>query len=115
MMGSPAFDLVFLLQDVRMDLPAGLEEKMCDRFIEKAGIKGKQAFMGEYAIIGAAQATKCLGLFSRLGNVNGRTEYLRFIPYCWRNLENNLKHPALKGIREWFAKNGLDVAALAKS
>lgn len=109
MMGSPAFDLVFLLQDVRIDLPAGLEQAMRDRFIEKTGITDRVLFEGEYATIGTAQAVKCLGLFARLGHGQGRSEYLPFIPYCWRNLNNNLSHPALKGIRDWFAKNNIDL------
>ncbi|MBI3440386.1 MAG: phosphotransferase [Proteobacteria bacterium] len=109
MMGSPAFDLVFLLQDVRVDLPATLEAAMRQRFIEKTGIKEVSDFEGVYATIGTAQATKCLGLFARFGYGNKRTEYLKFIPYCWRNLERNLSHPDLKGIRDWFTKNKIDI------
>lgn len=109
MMGSPAFDLVFLLQDVRVDLPATLEVEMRNRFIQKTGIKDVTAFEGEYATIGAAQATKCLGLFARLGHVAGRKEYLQFIPYCWRNLRNNLAHPDLKEIRDWFVSAKIDI------
>lgn len=111
MMGSPAFDLVFLLQDVRMDLPAGLEDAMKSRFMESTGIEDRVLFEGEYATIGTAQAVKCLGLFARLGHGQGRKEYLDFIPYCWRNLNNNLSHPSLKGIRDWFAKNNIDLHA----
>jgi len=110
MMGSPAFDLVFLLQDVRVDLPPALEADMRRRFIEKTGIKDVADFEGVYATIGTAQAAKCLGLFARLGHVNGRREYLQFIPYCWRNLEKNLSHAGLKGIKGWFAKNKIDGA-----
>lgn len=107
MMGSPAFDLVFLLQDVRIHTDPALEIAMRERFIEKTGIKDVTSFEGEYATIGAAQAAKCLGLFARLGVVNGRSEYLSFIPHCWRNLEQNLRHPSLKGIRDWFEKNNI--------
>lgn len=111
MMGSPAFDLVFLLQDVRIDLPVGLEDAMQKRFIEKTGIADAKLFAGEYATIGTAQAVKCLGLFARLGHGQGRAEYLDFIPYCWRNLENNLRHPALADIKKWFEKNNIDLHA----
>lgn len=107
MMGSPAFDLVFLLQDVRIDLPQGLEAEMLARFIEKTKIADAELFKGEYATIGTAQAVKCLGLFARLGYGQGRKEYLDFIPYCWRNLENNLRHPALQEIKNWFDKHNI--------
>lgn len=107
MMGSPAFDLVFLLQDVRIDLPEGLEEEMLARFIEKTKITDTELFKGEYATIGTAQAVKCLGLFARLGHGQGRREYLEFLPYCWRNLESNLRHPALQEIKNWFDKHNI--------
>ena len=109
MMGSPAFDLVFLLQDVRVELPQGLEEAMRSRFIEKAGINDVTGFTGEYAVIGAAQATKCLGLFARLGHVAGREEYLKFLPYCRRNMRENLSHPALAKIKNWFDIQKIDL------
>lgn len=102
MMGSPAFDLVFLLQDVRVDLPQGLETDMRARFIAKTGIKDVYDFESVYATIGLAQATKCLGLFARLGHGDGRKEYLPFLSYCWRNVERNLAHPDLVRIKTWF-------------
>lgn len=105
MSGSPAFDLVFFLQDVRMSYPDGMENRLKQRFITGAGITNIPAFDTEYAIIGAAQAVKCLGLFGRLGYRDGRSEYLDFIPYCWRNVRENLKNPALAALKTWFEQN----------
>lgn len=106
MSGSPAFDLVFLLQDVRMSFPEGLEAKLKARFIAGTQIPAAQidAFNAEYATISAAQAAKCLGLFARLGHQDGRTHYLDFIPNCWRNLRGSLQHSALADIKAWFEK-----------
>ncbi len=111
MMGSPAFDLVFLLQDVRASLPAGLEEEMKQRFIDGMNITDTHVFNREYATIGLAQATKCLGLFARLAYGQGRMEYAPFIAYCWRNVIKNIEHPDLAPIKDWFAKNDIDIAA----
>lgn len=109
MMGSPAFDLSFMLQDVRVTLPSALEQEMKKRFIDSLGIKDVFEFEYEYATIGAAQATKCLGLFARLAYVNNRPEYAQFIPICWKNLHTNLQHPTLKGIKDWFAANDINI------
>lgn len=109
MMGSPAFDLAFLLEDVRVELPQGLEGKMIERFLEKTGIDNIQAFEKEYATIAVAQATKCLGLFARIGIDDGREDYLEFIPYCLRNLKKNLPTPELVEIKDWFEKYNIDL------
>lgn len=99
--GSPAFDLVFLLQHVRLDLPRELEERMKAKFLSATGYD-TEIFEREYAIIGAAQATKCLGLFSRLGFVEGRTEYLPYLAYCWRNLDRAFENPMLADLKTFF-------------
>ena len=107
--GSPAFDLVFLLQDVRVDLPAELEDAMCRRFIEKAKIEDVAAFQANYAVIGMAQAVKCLGLFARLGYVEKRETYLKFLPYCIRNIERNIKHPQFAALKQWFKNSRIEI------
>jgi len=109
MMGSPAFDLVFLLEDVRVDVSDELEQKMVKRFLQNTGIENVDAFNREYAIIAVAQATKCLGLFARLGYKECRKEYLEFIPYCLRNLNKHLPNDEFKNIRNWFEKNNIKI------
>lgn len=106
MCGSPAFDLAFLVHDVRADYPADMRAALKDRFIAGAGITDTVQFEYEYATIVAAQAAKCLGLFSRFGYANGRTEYLDFIPYCWRNLHDAFTHPGLTELKNWFQTYG---------
>ncbi len=109
MMGSPAFDLAFLMEDVRVELPANLEDDMIDLFLKKTGIEDIENFYKEYSTIATAQATKCLGLFARLGLVNGRTEYLKFIPFCLRNLKKNLPNKDLVRVKKWFEQNKINL------
>ncbi len=106
MCGSPAFDLAFLVHDVRANYPADLRAVLKERFIVGAGITDRVQFDYEYAAIVAAQAAKCLGLFARFGYANGRTEYLEFIPYCWRNLRDAFTHPGLAELKAWFDMHG---------
>ncbi len=111
MMSSPAFDLVFLLQDVRTAVSDDLEQEMKQRFIDGVGFTQKQIeqFNKEYAIIGTAQAVKCLGLFARLSYVDKRDEYLKFLPNCLRSLNKNLSNPELKAIKAWFKKSKIEI------
>jgi aminoglycoside/choline kinase family phosphotransferase len=106
MCGSPAFDLAFLVHDVRADYPPDLRAALKARFIQNAGISDTVQFEYEYATIVAAQAAKCLGLFARFGYANNRPEYLAFIPYCWRNLRDAFLHPGLADLKAWFDQNG---------
>ncbi len=111
MMGSPAFDLAFLLQDVRTSVSDELEQEMKKSFIEKVNFSDEQIelFNSEYAIIATAQSVKCLGLFARLGYVDGRKEYLQFISNCILNLRRNLVNPELKELKAWFTKANVEI------
>jgi aminoglycoside/choline kinase family phosphotransferase len=109
MMGSPAFDLMFLMEDVRVEIPEDLENAMKAKFLRETGIKDVVAFEYEYAVIAISQATKCLGLFARLGYGQGRAEYLKFLPYCKRNLAKHLPREEFKNIRNWFKQNNIDI------
>jgi aminoglycoside/choline kinase family phosphotransferase len=91
---------------VRADYPPELRLALKERFTKGAGITDLVQFEYEYATIVAAQAAKCLGLFARFGYANKRSEYLAFIPYCWRNLHDAFKHPGLADLKAWFEQNG---------
>jgi aminoglycoside/choline kinase family phosphotransferase len=70
MRGHPAYDLVSLLQDARLDLPPGLETELlsyyCDTALARDPGFDRAAFLRAYHLLGAQRATKLLGLFIRL-------------------------------------------------
>ena len=108
MCGSPAFDLMFLLRDVRAHYAEEMIVKLTNRFIAGTNLNAKDMDQFEYecAAITAAQSAKCLGLFARFGVVNNRPEYLPFIDNCWRNLRWAFAHPGLADVKMWFENNG---------
>jgi len=97
-MGQPGYDLVSLLQDARRDVDRETEADMIARF---AGATGAEtgAFAAHYATLGAQRALRILGIFARLCLVAGKPGYLRLIPRVWGQLQRNLSHPALAGLR----------------
>lgn len=103
--GHPAYDLVSLLQDARRDVPPALEAAMIDRYVAAAGIADPAGFRAAYEVLGAQRNTKILGIFTRLWKRDGKAGYLSFQPRVWGYLERNLAHPALAGVRDWFATN----------
>lgn len=104
--GHPAYDLVSLLQDARLDVPADLEAELLQRYCDRAQSQDPQFDRGEfglaYATLGAQRNTKILGIFSRLWKRDGKPQYLRHIPRLWRYLERDLAHPGLAELKSWF-------------
>jgi tRNA threonylcarbamoyl adenosine modification protein YjeE len=106
-LGPEAYDLVSLLQDARIDVPEALELAMLTRYI-KARLATDDAFdpaaFAElYAIMSAQRNTKLLGIFARLNRRDGKPQYLKHQPRIWTYLNRSLDHPALTGIRAWYA------------
>jgi tRNA threonylcarbamoyl adenosine modification protein YjeE len=106
MQGHPAYDLVSLLQDARLDVPADIEAELLDHYCRAtAEIEpcfDADAFRLAYAILGAQRNTKILGIFARLAKRDGKRAYLAHIPRIWRYLERNLSHPSLAALAGWY-------------
>ena len=96
-----------LLQDARIDVPEALELAMLTRYIKarRAADDGfdPAAFAELYAIMSAQRNTRLLGTFARLNRRDGKPQYLKHQPRIWTYLNRSLDHPALSGIRAWYA------------
>ncbi len=108
LIGHSAYDLVSLLQDARIDLPAGLEAEMFDAYcaatIARQPDFARAAFSRAYAVLGAQRNTKILGIFARLALRDGKRGYLQHLPRIERYVAQNLEHPALAGLKAWMAR-----------
>ncbi len=103
--GPVTYDLVSLLEDARRDLPTGLRKKMLDRYLTAFPRLDRQAFATSMAILGAVRHTRVLGIFERLSRREGKHDYRRLhSPRVERLLRQALGHPALAGVKRWFAE-----------
>jgi tRNA threonylcarbamoyl adenosine modification protein YjeE len=106
-LGSPAYDLVSLLQDARLDVPEMLELTLLSRYIKARRAADEHfdagAFAATYAILSAQRNTRLLGTFARLNRRDGKPQYLRHQPRIWTYLTRSLEHPALAPIKAWYA------------
>jgi len=109
MRGPPAYDLVSLLQDARIDVAPELEALLFDHYCAKVAARqtgfDRDAFAYAYAALGAQRSTKILGIFARLAQRDGKPSYLRHIPRLWRYLERDLAHPELGALRAWYDRH----------
>jgi aminoglycoside/choline kinase family phosphotransferase len=106
-LGPPAYDVVSLAQDARVDISEALEIALVSRYVR--GRKDDDpsfepaAFAQSYAMMSAQRNTRLLGVFSRLNRRDGKPHYLRHQPRIWGYLNRALAHPALAEARTWFA------------
>ena len=107
-LGPPAYDLVSLLQDARLDLPDGSEDRMfelyCQRRLQLDSNFDQQDFTFQYCGLGAQRATKILGIFARLFVRDSKPGYLKHLPRVSAALERNLNHPKLTMLAGWYKK-----------
>lgn len=105
-LGPPAYDLVSLGQDARVDVPAALELRLLAAY--GAARRGDDpafdlaTFARSYAIMGAQRNTKIAGIFARLDKRDGKPAYLKHLPRIEAYLRRNLDHPALAELKGWY-------------
>jgi hypothetical protein len=107
LIGSPAYDLVSLLQDARRDVAPTLEAAMLARYLTHARARNgfdESAFRSAYAVLGAQRNAKIVGIFTRLSRRDGKPTYLSYLPRVWRALSADLAHENLAPLRAWFAR-----------
>ncbi len=95
----PAYDLVSLLQDARRDVPERIETAMVRRFVRDTA-RDEGPFRAIYALLGAQRALRIIGVFARLCLMDGKAQYVQLIPREFGYLARNLRHPALRSLRQ---------------
>ena len=103
LLGSPAYDLVSLLEDARRDTGADLREAMIARYVAAAGADDT-SFRAAYSALGAQRNLKIVGIFARLHLRDGKPAYLDLIPRVWDHLQRDLAHPALSPLADFVAR-----------
>ena len=107
-MGHPAYDLVSMLQDARVDIDFERADELFDHYCGLRSAQGQfdaREFSRVFAILGAQRATKILGIFARLSKRDGKSIYLNHIPRVSSYLKRNLAHPELALLKSWYERN----------
>ncbi|CAH1657006.1 MULTISPECIES: tRNA (adenosine(37)-N6)-threonylcarbamoyltransferase complex ATPase subunit type 1 TsaE [unclassified Chelatococcus] len=105
-LGHPAYDVVALLQDARVTMPAALELELIAHYAKLRRVSHPEfnvaSFAEAYAILGAQRATKLFGTFVRLDKRDGKPQYLDHLPRMQDYLARNLAHPVLSELKLWY-------------
>ncbi|WP_036257968.1 tRNA (adenosine(37)-N6)-threonylcarbamoyltransferase complex ATPase subunit type 1 TsaE [Methylocapsa aurea] len=105
-LGHPAYDVVSLLQDGRVDVQNVIELKLLTHYarLRREADPGFDMadFARAYAVLGAQRATKILGIFARLDARDHRPDYLVHLPHVEKYLVKDLAHPILADLKIWY-------------
>jgi len=108
-LGSPAYDVVSLLFDARVDVPEMMEIALLSHYTRARRAADPAfdapAFAKAYATLAAQRCSKVLGIFARLDARDGKPQYLRHMPRVWAYLQRSLAHPALVPLSAWYTIN----------
>ncbi|WP_018862711.1 aminoglycoside phosphotransferase family protein [Thioalkalivibrio sp. ALJ3] len=100
--GSPAYDVVSLLEDARREVSADTVTHGLEHYLSMVDMP-RASFMTHYRVLGVQRTVKILGIFVRLAERDGKPRYLEHLPRLHRLLEQGLRHPELEPVARWFA------------
>ena len=90
LIGNPAYDLVSLVDDVRIKTSKKLKNQIYNYYLKKTSKLYRidtQKFLEDFNILSVQRSLKIIGIFSRLFKRDKKNQYLKFIPYAWELLE----------------------------
>ena len=108
LIGNPAYDLVSLIDDVRIKSSKKLKNKIYSYYLIK-NIKNlknnSKNFLEDFNILSVQRSLKIIGIFARLFKRDKKDQYLKFIPYTWQILELRMKEKIFSELKKILDKN----------
>ena len=108
LIGNPAYDLVSLIDDVRIKTSKKLKNQIYTYYLKKTSkvyrINSKK-FSEDFNILSVQRSLKIIGIFSRLFKRDKKNKYLKLIPYTWELLEMRMDSEIFSKLKEILDKN----------
>ena len=90
LIGNPAYDLVSLIDDVRIKTSIKLKNQVYSYYLKKTSKTlriNHSKFLQDFNILSVQRSLKIIGIFSRLFLRDKKKKYLKYIPYTWQLLQ----------------------------
>ena len=96
--GNPLYDVASLIDDVRIKLPINLQSKLFKFYHFNSHLRNTtfNKLKNDFEILSVQRNLKILGIFVRLHIRDGKSNYLKYLPYSWSLIERRLKNPIFK-------------------
>ena len=108
MIGNPAYDLVSLIDDVRIKTSNKLKNEIYNYYLKNTSHinrKNSEKFLQDFNILSVQRNLKIIGIFSRLYKRDKKDRYLKFIPYTWKLLEMRMNSNFLIELKKIIDSN----------
>ena len=108
LIGNPAYDLVSLIDDVRIKTSTKLKNQVYNYYLKKnlKIYKNKpEKFLEDFNILSVQRSLKIIGIFSRLFVRDRKKKYLKLIPYTWKLLAMRMNSEAFYELKKILLEN----------
>jgi hypothetical protein len=104
--GNSMYDLVSLVDDVRIKIPVSIKNKIFQYYLKKRSIKKKQINLlkNDFDILSIQRNLKILGIFYRLFKRDNKPQYLKYLPYTWSLIELRIKNKIFENLNNLLKK-----------
>ena len=108
LIGNAAYDLVSLVDDVRIKTSTKLKNQIYNYYLKKAfkiyRVNSKK-FLEDFNILSVQRSLKIIGIFSRLFRRDKKNKYLKLIPYTWKLLEMRMSSKNFSELKKILDRN----------
>ena len=98
-LGNPMYDVASLIDDVRIQIPLSVKNKIFQYYFKKSYLKKNIHFLkNDFDILSIQRNLKILGIFYRLNKRDKKPQYLKYLPYTWKLIELRMKNKIFKNL-----------------
>ena len=98
-LGNPMYDVASLIDDVRIQIPLLVKNKIFQYYFKKSFLKKNMHFLkNDFDILSIQRNLKILGIFYRLNKRDKKPQYLKYLPYTWKLIELRMKNKIFKNL-----------------
>ena len=106
LIGNPLYDVVSLIDDVRVKMPRNLQDNLFKHYKQKSKFKNidRSYLKNDFDILSVQRNLKILGIFVRLYKRDKKADYLKYLPYTWSLIERRMRNPIFHKLNILFKK-----------
>jgi len=108
LIGNPAYDVVSLIDDVRIKTSVKLKNQIYSYYLKKTSKNyriNSQKFLEDFNILSVQRSLKIIGIFSRLFTRDKKKQYLKLIPYTWQLLNMRMNSRIFSELKKILDSN----------